>query len=109
MPDKADAAASVALRQGKLPVRRLDAFAAGYRQAMRDIASAPVVTEGVPPDLVLELLSRATGERRGGEDGKRPRRCRYCGAGFLGNCGAYGAEIPREQCPHSGKGGGDGE
>jgi len=27
-------------------------------------------------------------------------RCPRCGAGFLGNCGAYGAEIPRGLCPH---------
>lgn len=27
------------------------------------------------------------------------KRCRRCGAGPIGNCGYYGAEIPREQCP----------
>jgi len=28
-----------------------------------------------------------------------PNECPRCGAGPLGNCGAYGAEIPRERCP----------
>jgi len=70
MQDKADKAADVALRRGRIPASRVAAFAAGYRQAMREVASAPVVTEGVPPDLVLELLARATGERQGGGDGE---------------------------------------
>lgn len=60
---RAEKAADAALRRGRIPASRVAAFAAGYRQAMKDMETAPVVTEGVPPDLVLELLSRATGDR----------------------------------------------
>ncbi len=27
------------------------------------------------------------------------KRCARCGAGPIGNCGAYGAETQRELCP----------
>ena len=31
------------------------------------------------------------------------KRCAHCGAGPAGNCGAHGAETPRETCPHEEK------
>lgn len=34
-----------------------------------------------------------------GKQEQKPPLCPLCGAGALGNCGAYGCETPRETCP----------
>ena len=44
-------------------------------------------------------------DQKGAEDARQQLkaelpRCKHCGAGPAGNCGAPGCEIPRQHCPY---------